>query len=494
MARTAPKTKQKPVPAVGIVPPDVQAVAQAEPEKSDAATRSLDLVAQMRRIAPEDWGTRATVYLYRKEPITDRLTSGNFVFIMKYEEPIDVDKILIDHGSGKYKAILTFRKPEEDKGDKVASAVFEILNVNFPPKIPPGEWVDDPRNKKWAWAKPLILQPQAQQAAANGAGDILNAVRLGNEMAGAATPDTQGQPSMLEIIKTVKEMMPAPAPATDNKMLDTVVALLTAQMTRDQNEAAELRKEIREMHNKPAPAASSGLGSLKGILAEAKELGLLPEGGLKDLWKTAQGTLQAVTRSRMSGTEEFLQPILVSVAEAAKPLVPMLVSRMLMPKPPQPAQVPQQPQPNALPSPAAPPQPGQQPAPVAAQPANGAPAPPTTEAPAADFDQAFAFIKAFADPFVRWFKEGKGTGGDFAEWIFDAYGADWQGLKWLHMKSGVGVDTIVQIFRGSPFWPEIAAAELKFTEYVEQFVKWAPEAAQAVVDLDSEEQDETEAN
>ncbi len=62
------------------------------------------------------------------------------------------------------------------------------------------------------------------------------------------------------------------------------------------------------------------------------------------------------------------------------------------------------------------------------------------------------------------------------------------------MKSGVGSEPIVAMFRGSPFWPEIAAAELKFTEYVEQFVKWAPEAAQVVVDLDSGEQDETEAN
>ena len=117
-----------------------------------------------KRIQSEDWGTRANVYLYRLEPITDRLKGGNStVFVMKYDEPVDQDKILVDHGSGKYRAILTFRKPGENTGDQVDSAIFEMLNPNFPPKVPPGEWVNDSRNKKWAWAAPMLPKTAAQQ-------------------------------------------------------------------------------------------------------------------------------------------------------------------------------------------------------------------------------------------------------------------------------------------------------------------------------------------
>jgi hypothetical protein len=472
--------------------------------------RTLTFFENMKRIHTEDWGTRAVVYLYRLEPITDRLKGGNStVFVMKYDEPVDQDKILVDHGSGKYRAILNFRKPGQDTGDQVDSAIFEMLNTNFPPKVPPGEWVNDSRNKKWAWAAPLMPKTaaeQQQEQAQRPIDDTVEKFRLFRDIANDAkeqaradhpTPPTAPAAPATDPVMTglaiAEKFM---AMKADNPMVEIMKTMLEdrrQELAAERQRSDRLQTELRSKENAPG---ASGLGSLKGILAEAKELGLLPEGGLKGLWSSAQGALQNVARSRMSGTEEFLQPILVEVAQAAKPLLPMLVSRMLQPKPPQPGQIQQPPQPSALPFPAAPPQPGQPPAPAAAAPANGAP-PAATEAPsAADFDQAqaFAFIKAFADPFVRWFKEDKGTGGDFAEWIFDAYGADWQGLKWLHMKSGVGSEPIVAMFRGSPFWPEIAAAELKFTEYVEQFVKWAPEAAQVVVDLDSGEQDETEAN
>jgi len=87
--------------------------------------------------------------------------------------------------------------------------------------------------------------------------------------------------------------------------------------------------------------------------------------------------------------------------------------------------------------------------------------------------QAFEFLKQHAKPFLDWFKDGM-PGGEFAESIFNLYGADWQGLPWLHAKQTFGAENIVAIFKKSPFWPEIATMEPAFVTFVADFVKWQP--------------------
>jgi hypothetical protein len=138
-------------------------------------------------------------------------------------------------------------------------------------------------------------------------------------------------------------------------------------------------------------------------------------------------------------------------------------------------------------------QPQQPGAPALIPAANPSTPPPTngaTEAPPMNPELAQAFFSEFGPALVQWFKEAKGEGGDFAEWIFDGYGPDWKGLKWMHLKQAAGTDNIVRLFQTSPFWPEIAAAADKFTEFLKSFVEWQPEAAQAVVDLEEQEAEE----
>jgi hypothetical protein len=193
----------------------------------------------------------------------------------------------------------------------------------------------------------------------------------------------------------------------------------------------------------------------------------------------------------MSGSEEFWQPIIIGIADAIKPALPMVVARLVAPKPPQPGQQPPQ-QTAVLPSPA-PPQPG---APAAPRPGtNGAapPAAPTQDAPPIDQQQALAFFGTFAPPMLKFFKEGA-KGEDFADWLYEGNGPDWQGVKWLHLKQAVGTERTIEGFKVSPFWPEIATVEEKFTEFVKAFVDWQPTAAEAVVDLDNDDSDEQEAN
>ena len=111
----------------------------------------------MAKVSKADWGARANIYLYRVEPMIDRTRSGENKFVNVYAEPVSEDRVMADYGSGRYKLILNFRKPGAETGDLIDSMYMDILNMKYPPKIPLGEWVDDPRNKKWAWAKDCLL-------------------------------------------------------------------------------------------------------------------------------------------------------------------------------------------------------------------------------------------------------------------------------------------------------------------------------------------------
>ena len=442
----------------------------------------------LKKIPAHAWSEgKALVKVYRQEPCVDRTASGKPKHIQEYYEPIEgEERIKVDHGSGKYLLFLNYQGPKDSGVHEIERTNIDILDMKFPPKVPRGDWLDEPKNQGWLWAFPKEAPPPAVSPVSQLAEtlDVLDGIqdRAAARARPAEAPKPPEQPSMLEIIRTVKEIMPPPVPpATDNKMLDTIVALMNGQLDRMSRDNSELRKEIAEARKNPEPHKST-LGTLKELLAEAKELDILPEGGLKTLFKSAEGALQTVTRSRMTGSEEFWLGILGkafdTIGPAATPLLQnWLVQRARQQQPQQPAGAPALPQSQP------------QPPNGAAAPTNGAPAPATAAPPEFPFDpgQVQNFFRTFGPALVEWFKNSKGTGADFAEWIYDGYAADWQGLKWLHLKQAVGADQTLNVFKTSPFWPEIAAAESQFTEFLKSFCEWQPEASQAVVDLEEEE-------
>ena len=176
----------------------------------------------------------------------------------------------------------------------------------------------------------------------------------------------------------------------------------------------------------------------------------------------------------MSGDQEFWRPVVERIIDAVAPAAPMLISKLITPKTPPPAQPGQQALPQSPQSQGQPPQPENTPA---QQPAA------TDQQPAA-FDRklAFEFLKLHAKPFLQWFKDGQ-PGEAFAQHLFDLYGAEWNGLPWLAAKSREGIEGFVSKFKGSPWWFEIADAEDRFREYVTAFVEWKPAAADTIIDI-----------
>ena len=138
----------------------------------------------MNSVPKGDWGPRANIYLYRVEPVIDRTRSGDSKFINVYAEPVTEDRVMADYGSGRYKLILNFRKPGAETGDVIDSTYMDILNMKYPPKIPLGEWTDDPRNKKWAWAKEAngIPTGPAPAPATSGLEAVVDVMRATSEM------------------------------------------------------------------------------------------------------------------------------------------------------------------------------------------------------------------------------------------------------------------------------------------------------------------------
>ena len=487
MARTS---RKRPAPAATPAPIETETAPEAAPHASESLAshaekpiRILTFFEGLKRIQPDDWGSRANIYLYRLEPITDRLKGGNsFVFVMKYDEPIDQDKVLMDQGSGKYRAVLTFKKPGQNDSDQVDSAVFEMLNTAFPPKIPPGEWVNDPRNKKWAWARPAGAPMANGEQPTRPIDDTVEKFRLFNEMRSSVAeeivkthPKADEDPytKAMSMAKDLLQMR------SDNPMVDVLrdeLKSMREDMRAERDRAERLREELSSKENgQPKPA--TGLGFLKEIITEAK--GMLPD--LKEMFpgfgqKLGEAAAQVATRSRMSGTEEFWQPIVTGVLDSLKPVLPVIVTRIMtaqdQKRQPQSLQ-PQQPGPQALPQPGAAPTGQPQPA---APPVNGAAA---TQPPP-------SFLQRIAPALMNHLRDDM-SGADFAEWIFSGFGAEIDNLSWVGIKNAIGADSIVQMFRESPYWQELSLTETKFTKFIQEFVAWQPEAPQDAIEPQYEE-------
>jgi hypothetical protein len=495
MAKTSSRSRSKassPSPVVVDDPPESGPISENEPEpanptappKKRSAGRPIgattgsgqgkrNLFSKMEGISADDWGTRASVHLYRMEPFTDRLRSGTVVHIMKYSEPIDEDRVMKDHGSGKYRALLNFRKPASNQQDEIDRVEFEILNMNYPPRIPKGEWVEDPRNRKWEWARASVMgEPAAgTAAAASPQQNVVDTFRVFNEIQGAADERAAAKstgPGFIETIRAVKEILPTPAPPqTENAVLSTIVDLMKTQISAAQNEAKELRQEIRDMRSQPAQQPTNGIDTFKGFVSAAKEL--LP--AVKEMFPgMGDSVVGAVTgRSRMSGWQEFLQPIVTEVAKAAAPVLPVLAHGLLNR--------------NAGP--------GMQVNPAG----QGAAA-----LPAAPANPLIGFLNTITQPMLNYLRKYAAGSDDhdgemFAEQVLDMYGPTWDGKDWHAEAKAVGLVQLVALYQKSPYWSHIAPMEPKFVEFVTQFLAATPgedapgePESNEVIDLTQEEE------
>ena len=74
---------------------------------------------------------------------------------------VEEQQIKENHGCGKYISYLNYQKPNPNRERKLIPVSIEILDPQFPPKMFAAEWIDDPKNKSWEWAKQFLMKPPA---------------------------------------------------------------------------------------------------------------------------------------------------------------------------------------------------------------------------------------------------------------------------------------------------------------------------------------------
>ncbi len=278
---------------------------------------SAGIFARMSEITKEDW-EHYDIYLYRLAPIIDQSLAGKASFITKYRERIDEARVLSDFGSGGYRVCLN-RLNDSGVSSNVFRADFNILNYSFPPKVVPGTWVDDPRNAKWAWAKPKETQPGTP---GNGVGmtaaDILTVVR---ETLDARLPQQTGpkDESIISAFNAGINAVKAAAPPVDkgsDKVFDLMMQRLDA-LTKDNQAMTERYLDLLKERATPATPAKSAREELKETLELMKEVqeSVPRRGGSAPEQHPGWNLLE-----RIAGPLADATPQIISVLTASKPI------------------------------------------------------------------------------------------------------------------------------------------------------------------------------
>src|SRR5208337_3543554 len=203
------------------------------------------------------------IYIWRLDPFFDNTNGGRDPkYIAVETRAITEENLKEEHGSGSYKLWL-------NNGNKrVAVATVSISDPEYPPHMPPGDWTNHPRNKKWQSWRPLIEkwwndkvkaatgmqnQPQTPTGVPEYMVQFMNEVRSVLNRRPDLTSNTKDQlmgsivtilpallqqqntandPSkMIEALVKAKEMI-APAPVAPPKEDTALMTFVLAQLTR----------------------------------------------------------------------------------------------------------------------------------------------------------------------------------------------------------------------------------------------------------------------
>ena len=213
--------------------------------------------------------------------------------------------------------MLTFRKPNGEGNDQRDRYEFEINNPQYPPKIPPGEWVDDVRNNKWAWAKPLIAAtngpPVAPQPAVNPTREVLDTFQVFSDISERIEekhrPPAETKPTADPIEQAIKIM----------NMMKGGGETVLLQMMSDQLKASQARTEKLEdeLRAQMRPAANGTTDPLEVLDKQAAMF----ERFKKLFGKEEEGPVEtALRRSKMPWIAEFFAPMLPEAMKVLQPL------------------------------------------------------------------------------------------------------------------------------------------------------------------------------
>jgi len=395
-------------------------------------TSQPEFFAWLKGFPAKDWEESLTLYLYRTAPELNMARRGQ-LNIQKFNRYVDPDEIMQLHGSGGYKLILNRYDSKTQQAGAVRENYFQIMNMEFPPRVPYGSWIDRPENSDWLWAKPALLkQLHDANNSMNGGGgaqptlaqvaELIERIRPNN------SPEEQATLASMVVEIMGKQNEQVMLMANPDRMLgvvdkviatmgakgdgnSAVVDLLKAQLDRMHQELMEERRTARENS-----AAAKAAPTLKEALQEQKEMielmGFKRGGASSTDWgsvaiELGRDVLKGLTQVGTAFAQLQIQKANLELQRkhGAQPAAATPAAR---------------PAPAAAPAAIAAPEP-------AAPAVNGAPAPASELTPEgqdmiANISAQFAQLFDGAAPFlVDHFRKGW-SGMEFREWFLDTYG------------------------------------------------------------------------
>lgn len=450
---------------------------------------------QLAGFEPREWDSELIGYLWRISPIHDRRFAGKPTSIAKYSRPFDLETIKNEHGSGGYRIDLSRIPGNGGKQTRIGQEYFQIMDIDKPPRMPAGDWIDWPENELWKWAGPALRQKaaEAQQAAAAATGGvnqpqdgtrmfntILEGVRTlrgeqqgNNDLAIALLEMVQAdRAKQAEIndpakqLLTIKSLMEALIPKQDNSAFTMIVTMMQADLKFQRETVNSLREQLM---NRPDPITSL-IEMLPRLTPVLEVLGF--KSGARAA--VAPGTDWGGIISNVVDKLSDHVPAILETVKIAKSSGPAADTKAVQPW--KPGVVTEAPKPAAA---------------AAAAPDPDEP-PEVKEARAkmAQADKDFGvLIRACLPHMLDCYRNL--TGYDFRDWMIDRKGRD----QWLALKEKVGSVTLVQLAMAVPQLAAQLSPPEKFHAFMEEvFTEVGKEAADRLSPLpdgDDEPDEET---
>ena len=452
---------------------------QPEPEQPPAPAPRKDPLPRIREffsglqdISAADWGARYSVKVYRLAPIYDSTNVGSkkkYIMIYLAAPAPDEERIKRDCGSGRYRLYLNGKTSGTHKEAELAAVEIDILDPAFPPNLPVGDWLDEPKNRDWQWAKPLLEARQAKALQANtpppaaASASLVEAMEVIDQIQDKAAarerertppPDvrTQWDPaSQLQTIAGVAQQMAAALKSTpENPMsgfLQDQMTAMRAEIAAARARSDALMDKLLERASAPPPQQNSGMSAIKDLVTGVKDL--LPS--LKELWPNADEAIaDRVVRSKMGPWQEFFAPVLPKLVDALGPILPGIMMSMG----------------NSGNRPAGPPAqfaPGL-PAPARPNP-NMVPPQPQQQAHAPNLDEML--LNALTND---------RDGGEFADSLIMLFGQ--QGQLMYRQAASLGEQGLLTLIQQRPIWNQLGPLQSKVTQFVHEFIEYGQEPAE----------------
>ena len=262
---------------------------------------------------------------------------------------------------------------------------FEIFDTRFPPKIPDGAWMDDPRNERWAWArkKDEPAQSQAQSSPTTDPNTMFKTVFEAVRQLRPETPKDDSASITKAVIEAMKtgnqqawEMFKSQAQTNDPtsmlKMVEAILAVVKPEKATSDPMITLLMQELKSSRDAAAAAAKQNTDILLAMLNKKEEAsGKSPMESLKEMaegFAVIKEAFGGDSSPVKTGVLDIIKEVLSPLAGAFAPVLGALAmgamnkSRAPQPQGPPPQYQPQAGQPQLQ---AAPPQ----------QQTNGAPQP-----------------------------------------------------------------------------------------------------------------------